>query len=150
MSAVPGIDPTAPVRNRSEIEVDASPEVVWEVLTDFGSWPSWNPDVKSMTIDGPVEPGTVLRWKSGPSTITSELQSVEPPRSISWTGKTMSIRAFHVWSLEAKDGKTVVRSDETFQGTVARIFRRPLQKAIDKSFVDSLSRLKAEAERRAV
>jgi uncharacterized protein YndB with AHSA1/START domain len=147
VSAVPEIDPNAPVRNQSEIEIEASPEAVWAALTDFERWPSWNPEVKSISIDGPVQPGTVFRWKSGPGTIVSELQTVDPPHTISWTGKTMSIRAFHVWSLEPRDGKTIVKSDETFQGTLARIFRGPLQKAVDKAFDDSLPRFKAQVER---
>ena len=37
-------------------------------------WPSWNPDVKSVTMEGPVQPGTVFRWKAGPSSLTSTLQ----------------------------------------------------------------------------
>ena len=28
-----------------EIEIAASPQSVWDVLTDFEHWPSWNPDV---------------------------------------------------------------------------------------------------------
>jgi uncharacterized protein YndB with AHSA1/START domain len=30
-------------RLRTEIEVDADPERVWQVLTDFGAYAEWNP-----------------------------------------------------------------------------------------------------------
>jgi hypothetical protein len=53
---------------------------------------SWNPNVKSVTLQGPVQQGTVFRWKSGPSTLTSTLQVLDPPNEIAWTGTTMASR----------------------------------------------------------
>jgi uncharacterized protein YndB with AHSA1/START domain len=48
MALETAIDDRAPVASASEIEIAAAPEAVWEVLTAFERWPSWNPDVKSM------------------------------------------------------------------------------------------------------
>jgi hypothetical protein len=61
------------------------------VRGDLGvdQWPSWNPDIKSVELQGPVQPGTVFRWKAGPSSLTSTLQVVDPPREIAWTGTTI-------------------------------------------------------------
>jgi uncharacterized protein YndB with AHSA1/START domain len=87
----------APVRSRREIEIAAPPEIVWDVLTRFEEWPQWNREVKSMSFDGPVAPGSEFRWKAGPGTIVSTLEQVEPPRMISWRGRTMSIKAMHEW-----------------------------------------------------
>jgi hypothetical protein len=39
-------------RARGEIEVAASPQILWEVLTDIPKWPSWNPDVESASLEG--------------------------------------------------------------------------------------------------
>jgi uncharacterized protein YndB with AHSA1/START domain len=36
-----GINERAPVVGASEIEISATPEAVWEVLTSFERWPSW-------------------------------------------------------------------------------------------------------------
>ena len=36
---------SVPVKSSAEIEIDASPQVVWEVLTRFENWPNWNPDL---------------------------------------------------------------------------------------------------------
>jgi uncharacterized membrane protein len=52
----------APVRRKREVEIAAPPEVVWDVLTGFEQWPDWNPDVKSMSFEGPVAPGSEFRW----------------------------------------------------------------------------------------
>ena len=139
----------APVRSSQEIEIAGPPEIVWDVLTDFEQWPQWNPDVKSMSFAGPVAPGSEFKWKAGPGTIVSTLEAVEPLRRISWRGRTMSIKAMHEWHLEPRAGGTLVQTEETFSGLLARLFRGSLQKTLDKSLREGLEHLKREAERRA-
>jgi hypothetical protein len=140
--------PDAPVSSTRSINISAPPEVVWEVLTRFADWPQWNPDVKSMSFEGPVAPGSTFRWKAGPGTIVSTLEEVDPPRSVRWRGKTLSIKAMHVWRLEPREGGTHVETEETFSGLLARLMRASLQKTLDRSLEQGLEHLKREAERR--
>jgi uncharacterized protein YndB with AHSA1/START domain len=135
------------VSSRREIEVAAPPETVWQVLTDFRRWPEWNPEVKSMSFDGPVEPGSTFRWKAGPASIVSTLEQVDPPRAVRWRGKTLSIKAIHDWRLEPRDGGTHVETEESFSGLLTSLLRGSLQKQLDKSLEEGLAALKAEAER---
>jgi len=140
---------SVPVKSSAEIEIDASPQVVWEVLTRFENWPSWNPDVKSMSFDGPLAPGSEFRSKAGPGTIVSTLDRIEPPRHIAWRGRTLTINAYHEWWLEPSDGGTHARTEESFSGLLVRLLRGSLQKTLDKSLQDGLQHLKHEAERRS-
>ena len=139
----------ASVRSKREIEIAAPPEVVWEVLTGFEQWPLWNPDVKSISINGPVEPGSEFRWKAGPGTIVSTLEQVDPPGYIRWRGRTLSIKAIHEWRFEPSNRGTHVESDESFSGLLVRLFRGSLQKTLDRSTESGLEQLKRESERRA-
>jgi hypothetical protein len=141
--------PEAPVSSTREIQVSAPPEVVWEVLTDFGRWPEWNPEVKSMSFEGPLAPGSMFRWKAGPGTIVSTLEELDPPRYVRWRGRTMSIAAMHEWRLEPRDGGTHVETEESFSGLIARLLRRSLQKQLDGALEQGLEHLKRESERRA-
>ena len=140
------IDTGAPVVSRTEIEMAAPPEVVWDVLTAFDRWPTWNPEVKSMSVQEPVIVGSIFRWRAGPSTVTSSIQRLEPLRLIAWSGRTMRIRAIDVFQLDAHDGTTLVREEESWNGLVARLFRRPLQRTLDRSLENgsALSRRTAE------
>jgi uncharacterized protein YndB with AHSA1/START domain len=138
----------APVVAATEIDVAASPEAVWDVLTDLESWPRWNPDVKSMSLEGGPAKGSVFRWRAGPGTITSTIQQVEPPRVIAWTGTTLGIKAKHVYRLEPRGEATLVQTEESYEGLVARLLRRSLQKTLEKGLSDGLRYLKAETERR--
>jgi uncharacterized protein YndB with AHSA1/START domain len=143
------INASAPAVARGEIEVAAAPEIVWRVLTDIPNWSSWNPDVKSATLEGPLAAGTQFRWKAGPGTITSTLQDVEPPRRIDWTGSTFGIKAIHVHQLEQRDGTTLVSSAESWDGLVARLLRGSMTNRLQEALDSGLRHLKIEAERQA-
>lgn len=72
--------------------------------------------------------GSEFRWKAGPATITSTLRRVERPRLLAWTGKTFGVSAIHVYRLEPRDGHTSVRTEESWEGLLARIFGGLMQK----------------------
>jgi hypothetical protein len=142
------INDGAPVRAERTAQVGADAELVWDVLADVERWPAWNADVASVSFDGPLEPGSTFRWRSGGATITSTLQVVDRPRELSWTGKTLGVRAIHTWRLEQRGDATHVRTAESFEGLLARLLRRRLQRVLDTSLESGLDMLAREAERR--
>ena len=77
------------------------------------------------------------------------LQRVDCPRVLAWTGSTFGIKAIHVHVLEARGGNTFVRSEESYDGLVVRVFRGLLQQRLEAALADGLRHLKVEAERRA-
>jgi hypothetical protein len=143
------IDAKAPVRGSAEIEVDARPEIVWGVLTAIGEWPQWNPDIKEISMEGELSEGTRFRWKSGSASITSTLRVVQPPREVAWTGKALGLDAIHVYRLQPLNGGTMVTTEESWDGWVARLFRKRMQATLERAMEAGLESLKTEAERRA-
>jgi uncharacterized protein YndB with AHSA1/START domain len=141
------INDQAPVRARREVEIGATADVVWDVLTDVDAWPRWNAEVKSATISSAVAPGTEFRWKAGPGTIQSRIERAERPRLVAWTGRTFGISAIHVWRLEPHDARTHVTTEESMDGLPARLLRGMVQKNLDKSLDAWLRGLKTQAER---
>ena len=143
------INRNAPATADGELRIDADPETVFEVISGIDRWPSWNPDVRSVRVEGQVQPGTVFRWKAGPSSLTSTLRVVDPPREIAWTGTTMGIKAVHVFRFQASDGGTLARSEESWEGLMARLLKGYSRRTLDKGIRGVLAHLKTEAERRA-
>jgi uncharacterized protein YndB with AHSA1/START domain len=143
------INRKAPVVVEGKIEIAAPTEVVWDVLTTIEDWPQWNPDVKSTEIARPVAPGTTFRWKAGPGTIKSKIETVEQPHVVAWTGSWLGISAIHVWRLEVSDGGTRVQSQESVEGLPARLLPGRHRKVFARSSQASLQALKVEAERRS-
>ncbi len=143
------INRNAPATAEGELQIAADPQTVYAVISAIDQWPSWNPDVRSVTLEGPLQPGTVFRWKSGPSSLTSTMQVVDPPRELTWTGTTMGIKAVHVFRFEARDGGTLARSEESWEGLLASLLKGYSRRTLDKEIRSVLSRLKAEAEAEA-
>ncbi len=149
-SAEMTINNNAPVVAASEIEIAAGPEIVWDVMIKIDQWPTWNPDIEEVFLDGEVAEGSEFRWKSGPGMITSTIRRIERPRFLAWTGKTFGIRAIHIWRMEPRDGNTLARTEESWEGLVARMFRGRMQKTLENAINAGLNYLKAEAERRSI
>ena len=143
------INRSAPATAEGQVQINADPQTVFSVIAAIADWASWNPDVEWVKLENAVEPGAVFRWKSGPSSLTSTLQVVDPPREIAWTGTTMTIKAIHVFRFEPKDGGTLARSEESWDGVLARLLKSYSRRSIDKAIKNVLSHLKTEAERRA-
>ena len=112
-------------------------------------WPRWNADIKEARIEGDLAPGTSFTWKAGPGTIRSTLREVDQPHVLGWTGKTMGIPAIHVYRLEQADGHTRVVLEESWDGVLARVLRKPFQKTLEKAVNDGLRSVKTEAEARS-
>jgi hypothetical protein len=97
---------------------------------------------------GETRRGLDIPLEGRPGTIKSTIQQVDPPSRIAWTGTTFGIKAVHVYVLEPRGAKTLVRTTETYDGLVARLFRKQLRKTLDRALVEGLQHLKAELERR--
>lgn len=141
------VDHNAPAVAHAEADVAAPAEAVWELVADIERWPAWNPDVKSASLEGDLAPGSTFRWKAGPGTIVSTLQTVDPPREIAWTGRTMGIAAVHVYRLEPREGGTRVVSEESWAGFLVRLLRGRMAKQLQTSLEGGLAHLKVAAER---
>jgi uncharacterized protein YndB with AHSA1/START domain len=142
------VNADAPIVGKAQIGIAAPLERVWGLLADIERWPTWNPDVKSAALSGTLAPGSEFRWKSGGVNIRSQLEQVEAPRAIGWTGKTIGLRARHVYRLEPHPRGTRVSSEESYEGWAALLFRNRMETTLQQALDNGLRYLKAEAERR--
>jgi hypothetical protein len=142
------INRNAPAIAEGELQIAADPDTVWQVLADLERWPRWNPDVRSIALDGPLAPGSVFRWRAGTS-LTSTLKVVDRPRELAWTGTTMGIRAVHVFRFEPRDVGTQASSEESWDGLIPRLFKRFSRLSLERGIRSMLERLKVESEKRA-
>lgn len=143
------INRDAPATASAEAFIRAPLDLVWSIQTDIGEWSRWNPEVHYVDVRGPLAPGTEFRWKAGGAAIVSTIQELEPKRRIAWTGRTMGIRAAHIWTFTEQEGGVLVRTEESFDGLLVWLFRGPMRRMLASSLEKALGALTTECERRS-
>ena len=131
---------------KAQIAIRAPLETIWRIQTDIDRWSAWNAKVQRAKLEGPLETGSVFKWKSGGASIVSTLQKVEPMRKIAWTGKAAGARARHVWIFEQREDVVVVTTQEAFDGWWPRLFPGLTRTMLAKLLRAWLQDLKHHAE----
>jgi hypothetical protein len=117
----------------TSIEIDSTPERVWEILTDFPSYPEWNPFIRS--IAGEVVPGAELRVRIQPPggramRFTPTVLEAAPQRELRWLGHLFVPRLFdgeHRFHIEAVgEGRVRFAQAERFTGVLVPLLARTL------------------------
>lgn len=139
---------------RSEIDIAAAPDRVWQILTDFAAYPDWNPFVRR--IDGDPTPGARLKVTVQPEggkamSFTSTLLVAEPRRELRWKGKLLVPGLFdgeHYFQLEEISlGRIRFRHREIFSGLlVPVVLRGSMLAGTTRGFAAMNQALKARAE----
>lgn len=134
---------TAPVKARSEIRIDAPVPEVWNLLVNARDWPAWNPDIKSVSVEGALEEGSRFEWGPAWPRIRSEVKVCVPESMLAWTGSMLHIRAVHVWRLRGEGGAAVLATEESLEGFAVSVLM-PARK-LEANLAAWLGRFKAHA-----
>jgi hypothetical protein len=120
----------------TEIAIDATAEDIWKALTDFDSYPQWNPMIKR--AHGELKEGERLRVRFEPDgsrghTFRPRLMVVDPGRELRWLGWPRFPGFFdteHYWTLGAMpDGKTHLLHGTVIHGLFAPLVGNMLERS---------------------
>jgi hypothetical protein len=136
----------------TEIDIDATPEVVWQVLTDLDRYPEWNPFITSSV--GEPEVGNQLVNRMEPPggmaiTFKPQVTVVEDGKSFEWLGKIGFSGVFdgrHRFDVEASPNGTKFIQSESLDGMLVRFMRKSLDTTTKSGFEAMNVALKARAE----
>ncbi len=139
-------------RATHEIDIDASPEAVWQVLTDLEHYPDWNPFITSAV--GRPEVGERLVNRLQPPggramTFKPHVTVVEEEKTFEWLGKLGPSGVFdgrHRFELEATPTGTRLTQSESLDGILVRLLRRSLDTTTKLGFEAMNLALKTRAE----
>jgi hypothetical protein len=135
-----------------QIDIDASPERVWQVFTDFRSFPSWNPFIRKMK--GELVPGRklhiTLRLGRRKLRFRPRVTVVKPAREIRWLARQPIHRLFDVerafeFEPRGTSGTRFVQS-EVGRGLMAPIIMPLMRRRIAKGYAALNQALKTRAE----
>jgi hypothetical protein len=137
---------------RREIDINAPRSAVWAVLTNFRSYPEWNPFIRSVSgdlrqsarLDVRIEPPGARAMSFKPTVL-----NVEDERELRWLGRFLVRGLFdgeHIFRLEALgDDGTRFTQAERFSGMLIRAFGSTIDKT-ELGFEQMNAALKARAE----
>lgn len=119
---------------RTEIEFEATPQEVWDVLTDLPAYGEWNPFIRR--IEGEPRTGAKLEVRMEPEgeramTFRPTVLTVEPGREFRWLGHLLVPGVFdgeHRWSVEEiEPGRVRFTQSERFGGILVPLLWKKLR-----------------------
>lgn len=137
----------------AEIEINATPDRVWKILTDFAAYPEWNPFIRSAR--GVPEQGARLEVRIQPSgekgmTFRPSVLVADIDRELRWLGRVLFPGVFdgeHRFVIEPlSDKKIRFRQSEQFRGILVPFFKASLDRGTKKGFEAMNLALKMRAE----
>jgi hypothetical protein len=137
---------------RREIEINAPPERVWAVVTDFAAYPEWNPFIRR--IGGELSEGERLEVRIEPpgaraTTFKPTVRAVETNRELRWLGRVLLPGIFdgeHSLRIEPLDGgRSRFVQSERFSGLLVGLVKGTLEKT-EAGFEQMNAALKARVE----
>jgi hypothetical protein len=118
----------------TEIEFDATPQEVWDVLVDLPAYAEWNPFMKK--IQGEPKTGAKLEVRMEPEgeramTFRPTVLTAEPGRELKWLGHLLVPGIFdgeHRWLIEETgSGRVRFTQSERFGGILVPLLWKKLR-----------------------
>ena len=138
---------------RSQIEIGATAERVWQVLTDFAAYPEWNPFIRRVNGRPEVDEQLVVRMRpTGAKGLTFRptVMRVEPNRQLRWLGHLLVPGLFdgeHIFEIEELDqGRVLFTQREVFKGLLVPLLARSLDLDTQRGFEEMNRALRERAE----
>jgi hypothetical protein len=138
---------------RTEIEINAPAEKVWQVLTDFAHFHDWNPFIRQIT--GTVSEGSKLEISITTSsrknrTYKPIITKIEPNRELRWYGKGLLpglLNGERIFTIEQLDHNHIrLLHREVFTGLGAFLAGDRMVHDVRHSFEEMNNALKKKIE----
>jgi hypothetical protein len=134
-----------------DIDVKASPDRIWTLLTDAPGFPRWNSTVTSIAGEIAVGQRLALKVPIAPDrTFKPKVTELEPARRMVWSdGAAPMFKGTRTFTLTPKgDGSTTFSMVEVFRGIMLPMIKGSLPD-FREPFEQYAADLKREAERSA-
>jgi uncharacterized protein YndB with AHSA1/START domain len=135
----------------TEIRIDATPTQVWEVMTDFETYPEWSKVFVGLEGDFRDQGVVTVSFQLKKKLQTYEhVLNVVDGTSFSWSDPfAAGMRDHHVYRLEAlPDGRTLFVQEDEAKGGATWLFGRTVTRFQEENYPLYNRALKAEVERR--
>ena len=135
---------------KTSITIAASSLTIWEILTDFKAYASWNPFLTS--LEGDFKVGQRVKIKAGGMKFTPLVLAFIPTKEIRWLGKLLFHGLFdgdHTFQIQDNaNGTCTFHQNEKFSGILVGLFAQKLDTDTKFGFEAMNAKLKELAEKK--
>lgn len=132
----------------TSIKIEATPQKVWKVLTDYEKYSEWNPFITS--ISGNVKRGNQITVNIQKMTFNPKVLIFKENSELKWLGHLWFKGLFdgeHRFYLTANEnGTTTLEHSEKFSGILVRLFSKKIDTEIKRDFKLMNKKLKERVE----
>lgn len=136
----------------TEIQINAKPQQIWEILTDLDKYREWNPFIKS--IKGEIIEGKKLEVLISPPntkemTFKPTVLSAKTNSEFRWLGHFLFPGIFdgeHIFTIEGNENGSLLVQKEIFKGLLVPIVWSNMKKNTKTGFELMNKALKQRAE----
>jgi hypothetical protein len=115
---------------------------IWNTLTEFSGYRSWNPIVKHAVIYGPVAAGTGIKALVGKWDFEFTITKAHAPGEFEMRGSSVGINLRLCFNIDARNGQSIVRISAYSGGWISRVFKKKVRVNLEDSLEIFLNSLK--------
>lgn len=138
---------------RTQVDIHASPERVWQILTDFTTYPQWNPFMPQASGSARRGERLTIRLQpvgGRPTTFRPTVLEADPGKRLRWIGHLLVPGVFdgeHSFTIQPLgEGRVRVVQQEHFSGLLVPLLAGSLDRRTLPAFEQMNQALKRRAE----
>jgi uncharacterized protein YndB with AHSA1/START domain len=130
-----------------KVEVCATADKLWDILTDADSWPQWQgTHFVELSEPGRIRERSDFTAELGGLKWALKVMKAERPNKILWAARRLGLKAIHEWEFNRVAGKTIVTTRESMTGWMLLLTYPKARKALSNTDQKWLNDLKVRAE----
>ncbi len=139
---------------KTKIIIDATPQKVWSIFSNFKNYSQWNPFIQRLTgavVEGQKIEVLIQAPGSKPMIFSPEVLTYQEEKELTWLGHLFFRGLFdgkhHFRLIENNDGTTTFIQNEEFKGVLVPLFKRQLNSKTREGFIQMNQMLKELVEK---
>ena len=132
----------------TSIIINASPETVWKIFTDFASYPKWNPFIQY--VKGDVAVGKKIKVSIMNMPFKPKVLQYDNQKAFRWAGNLLIPGIFdgahHFYLEDLGNGTVRFKQGEVFSGILVPLFKKSINTKVKAGYEAMNQKLKQLAE----
>jgi uncharacterized protein YndB with AHSA1/START domain len=134
----------------NQIDIDAPPEAVWNVIIQAETWPAWYEGAENVKVlngkNGVLGARSSFTWTTMGLDFISTVTEFRPPFRLSWESRKSTIQGYHAWLIVPTSTGSRLVTEESQHGFMTLLQKIFVPNKLHQLHDVWLSQIKKKAE----